>query len=122
MMWLTGRFADLWNPSEYVSAPAALPAHRDKLFEACAEAGRPASAVALTAHVPVAFPDLGATPVPPNIPAYLSGSTEEIAAAMYDMERMGAAHLMVYCAPYTMAALDRLAGAVAAYRQRSPQA
>src|SRR5690348_15113985 len=62
MMRLTGRFADLWNPSEYVSAPAALPAHRDKLLEACAEAGRPASAVALTAHVPVAFADLGAAP------------------------------------------------------------
>lgn len=117
MLRLTAQYADLWNPSEYISAPAALSAHRAKLAAACAEVRRAPSAVGVTAHVPIAFPELGSIPPLSSIPAYLSGSTEEIAAALRDLDRMGATHLMCYCAPYNAAALERLAAAVRVYRE-----
>jgi probable F420-dependent oxidoreductase len=120
MLRLTAQFADLWNPSDYVSDPKALAGHRAKLEAACKAAGRPPSAIGLTAHVPAAFPDLGEIPVPPAIPSYMSGSTEEIAAAMHECDRMGATHLMVYCAPYTVAALERLAHAAGVFRKDNP--
>ena len=68
------------------------------------------------------FPDLGGAPASSIIPAYLSGSAQEIAAAMYDLDRMGAPHLMVFCAPYNLAALERLADAVRAYREERVRA
>jgi alkanesulfonate monooxygenase SsuD/methylene tetrahydromethanopterin reductase-like flavin-dependent oxidoreductase (luciferase family) len=116
MLRLTAQFADMWNPSDYVSDPKALDGHRAKLDAACEEAGRAPSAIGLTAHVPLAFPDLGEAPASSNVPAYMSGSTEELAAAMQDLDRAGAAHLMCYCAPYNMTALQRLADAARVYR------
>jgi probable F420-dependent oxidoreductase len=117
MLRLTAQYADLWNPSDYIAAPGALAEHRAKIRAASEAAGRAPSSIGVTAHVPVAFPDLGGTPATSTIPAYLSGSTQEIAAAMHDLDRMGASHLMFFCAPYNRAALERLAGAVRAYRE-----
>lgn len=119
MMRLTAKYADLWNPSEYITTPAALAAQRVKLDEACGDAGRSPLSIGLTAHVPLSFPDLGAPPASTMIPAYLSGTTEEVAAAMHDLDRTGASHLMFYCAPYSIAVLERLADAVRIYRDQA---
>jgi probable F420-dependent oxidoreductase len=116
MLRLTARDADLWNPTDYLSAPQTFVEHAAKFKAACEEAGRDPSTIGLTAMVAVAFPDLGDAPTSSAIPAYLSGSTEEIAAAMSHFERMGVCHLMFHCAPYNAAALERLAGATQAYR------
>ena len=52
------------------------------------------------------------------IPAYLSGSTEEIAAAMHGYAHMGVSHLMFHCSPYTATGLERLADAVQMFRRQ----
>src|SRR5579864_461008 len=122
MLRLTAQYADMWNPSEYVSAPHALGGHRAKLRAACQEAGRSPSAVELTAHVPLTFPDLGTPPASSNIPAHLSGSTEEVAGAMLALDEMGASHLMFYCAPYNTGALERLADSARICRRESVRA
>src|SRR4029077_5995834 len=98
---LTAPHADMWNPSGYLSSPETFAEQRAKLSAACEAAGRDPSTVGLTAMVALTYPDLGAAPTSSAIPAYLSGSTEEIAAAMHDFERLGASHLMFHCAPYT---------------------
>lgn len=122
MLRLTAQHADLWNPSGYLSAPGTLAGHRDTFRTACEDAGRDPAAVGLTAMVAVSFPDLGEAPTSVNIPAYLSGSAEAIAAAMCEFERMGVSHLMFHCAPYTRTALDRLAQAVTLYRKQRARA
>jgi hypothetical protein len=118
MLRLTAQHADMWNPSAYLSTPGTLIGHRDTFRAAREKAGRDSSAVGLTGLVAVSFPDLGEAPTSAAIPAYLSGSTEAIAAAMHDFERIGAAHLMFHCAPYTRTALERLAEAARLYRSR----
>jgi hypothetical protein len=69
--------------------------------------------------VAVAYPDIG---VPQSVragfvPEYLTGSTEEMAAAMQGYAQMGVAHLICVCTPYTSTALTRLAEAVQVYRR-----
>jgi probable F420-dependent oxidoreductase len=122
MLRLTARHADMWNPSAYLSAPDTLTGHLSAFRTACEEAGRDPSTVGLTGLVAVSFPDLGEAPTSASIPAYLSGSTEEIAAAMHEFEEMGVSHLMFDCAPYTRAALERLAEAAGLYRRRPARA
>jgi probable F420-dependent oxidoreductase len=122
MLRLTVQHADMWNPSAYLSAPGTLAGHRAKFRAACEHAGRDASTIGLTAMVAVSFPDLGEAPTSAAIPAYLSGSTDGIAAAMHEFERMGVSHLMLDCVPYTRAALDRLAEAARLYREQRTQA
>jgi len=91
---------------------------RDRLSAACTEVGRDPTTLGLTAVVALAYPDLGEPPPSPLIPTYLSGSTEEIAAAMHGYEQMGVSHLMFHCAPYTATVLERLAEAVQVYRSQ----
>jgi len=122
MLRLTAQHADLWNPSGYLSAPDTLAGHRETFRTACEDAGRDPTTVGLTAMVAVSFPDLGEAPTSANIPAYLSGSTDAIAAAMHEFERMGVSHLMFHCAPYSRTALDRLAQAAAFYRKQRARA
>ena len=116
MLRLTAQHADMWNPSAYLSAPGSFGGHRANLRAACEEAGRDPSSVGLTAMVALNFPDLGEAPITPGIPAYLSGSTEEVALAIREFERRGVEHLMFHCAPYTATALERLAEAARLYR------
>lgn len=118
MLRLTARYADMWNPVVYFSAPDAWAGHRDQFRAACEEAGRDPSTVGLTALVALGFPDLGETPTSDNLPAYLVGSTEAIAGAMHEFEEMGVSHLMFQCAPHTKTALDRLAEAAGLYRKQ----
>jgi len=118
MLRLTAQYADMWNPSGYLTAPSSFIEPRAKLRVACTEVGRDPTTLGLTAMVALAYPDLGEPPLSPHIPAYLSGSTEEIAAAMHGYEQMGVSHLMFHCAPYTATVLDRLAEAVHVYRRQ----
>ncbi len=118
MLRLTAQYADMWNPTGYLTAPRSFVEPHAKLCAACTEVGRDPTTLGLTAMVALAYPDLGETPVSPMIPAYLSGSTEEIATALHGYEQMGVSHLMFHCAPYTATVLDRLAEAVQVYRRQ----
>lgn len=122
MLRVTAQHADLWNALGYLTTPETFAEHREKFRAACAEAGRDPSTVGLTAMVAVGFPDLGDTPTSTAIPGYLTGSADELAAAMREYERLGVSHLMFHCAPYGTAALERLAEAVRAYRRRGDRA
>jgi probable F420-dependent oxidoreductase len=118
MLRLTAQYADMWNPVAYLSVPSSFVEPHAKLSAACTEVGRDPTTLGLTAVVGLAYPDLGEPPASPLIPAYLSGSTEEIAAAMHGYEQMGVSHLMFHCAPYTATVLERLAEAMRAYRRQ----
>ena len=118
MLRFVAQHADLWNPSGYLSASGDFAGHRAKFRDACEAAGRDLSTVGLTAMVALSYPDLGAAPTSSSIPAYLSGSSDDIAAALHDFERLGVSQLMFHCAPYTKDALGRLAEAARVYRRQ----
>jgi len=118
MLRLTAQYADLWSPTAYLSAPSSFVEPHAKLCAACTEVGRDPTTLGLTALVALAYPDLREPAPSPLIPAYLSGSTEEIAAAMHGYEQMGVSHLMFHCVPYTATVLERLAEAVQMYRRQ----
>jgi alkanesulfonate monooxygenase SsuD/methylene tetrahydromethanopterin reductase-like flavin-dependent oxidoreductase (luciferase family) len=118
MLSLAARYADMWNPVAYLNAPGPFAEPHAKLRAACLEVGRDPTTLGLTALVALAYPDLGEPSPSPMIPAYLSGATEDIAAAMHSYEQMGVSHLMFHCAPYTAVALERLAEAVQVYRRQ----
>lgn len=116
MLRLTAQYADSWNTA-YLGYPADLVEPRQALHAACAEVGRDPVTLGVTATVSVAYPDLGRPQGFMN--TYVSGSAEEVAAALRGYEEMGAAHVMCHVAPNTAAALDRLAAALAVYRAGS---
>ncbi len=118
MLGLAAQYADMWSPMAYLNAPGSFAEPHAKLRDACMEVGRDPTTLGLTALVALSFPDLGEPSPSPMIPAYLSGSTEDIAAAMHGYEQMGVSHLMFHCAPYTATALERLAEAVHVYRRQ----
>jgi probable F420-dependent oxidoreductase len=118
MLRLTAQYADLWSPTAYLSAPRSFVEPHAKLCAACTEVGRDPTTLGLTALVALAYPDLEEPEPSPLIPEYLSGSTEEVAAAMHGYEQMGVSHLMFHCAPYTATVLERLAEAVQMYRRQ----
>jgi alkanesulfonate monooxygenase SsuD/methylene tetrahydromethanopterin reductase-like flavin-dependent oxidoreductase (luciferase family) len=77
---LTAQYAALWNPTAYLSTPQTLVEPQARLHTACTEVGRNPTTLGVTGLVALAHPDLGEPPSSPLIPAYLSGSAEEIAA------------------------------------------
>lgn len=115
MLRLTARYADMWNTA-YLHRPGSLNEPRAQLQAACADVGRDPATLEVTALVALGYPDLGDLP---NVAeAYLTGSEEEIAAAIQDYARMGVTHLMFHVEPYGAEALSRLAASVELYRQR----
>jgi alkanesulfonate monooxygenase SsuD/methylene tetrahydromethanopterin reductase-like flavin-dependent oxidoreductase (luciferase family) len=118
MLRLTAQYADIWNIG-YLSYPDAFGDPLAKLNIACGEVGRDPATLEKTVLVALAFLDLGVPEDWMNETGYLSGSAEDVAAAMYHYEQMGASHLMFHCAPYNAAALGRLAEALRIYRSRA---
>jgi probable F420-dependent oxidoreductase len=114
MMRLAARHADIWNTA-YLGAPDSFVEPLARLRAACEKVGRDPATLEVTATLALACPDLG-TPVPLTATS-LSGSTQELVEAFRGYEELGASHLMVHCSPYGETALERLAEAVAAYRQ-----
>ena len=74
----------------------------------------------ITALVGLWFPDLQA-----NKPSFfedpLTGSVEEIAAAMRGYAELGVQHIMFQCEPYSLEALRRLTQALRLYRGTGQQ-
>jgi hypothetical protein len=86
-----------------------------KIEAACRRVGRDPAAVGVTALIGLWFPDLQA-----EKPGYfdnpLTGTVQEIAAAMRGYAELGVRHLMFQCAPYTPEARQRLTEALQLYR------
>lgn len=115
MLSLTAQYADMWNITGR-HQPELLAEPLEKLRSACDEVGRDPTTLAITAQIQVAYPEFG--PPPSWMGTFLSGSNEEIAAAMQRFEEFGVSHLMIQCGPYNMTALTHLAEAVDLYRKK----
>jgi probable F420-dependent oxidoreductase len=111
MLQLTARYADIWNTC-YYSQPGTLLKPRQDLWDACAAVGRDPSTLPVTAAVALYFPDLWRGPAPEFENGVLTGSAEEIAAAIRGYQQMGVQHLMFHVIPANPKGLARLAEAV----------
>src|ERR1044071_6529689 len=69
MLQLTAQYADAWNTG-YVADLATLQLRQQAMQQACQAVGRDMATLAITAHLPVAYPDLA--PPPPFMQQYIS--------------------------------------------------
>src|SRR6185437_11957561 len=86
-----------------------------KIEAACREVGRDPATLGITALIGLWFPDLQAKQ-PSFLGKPLTGTVQEIAAAMRGYADLGAQHLIFQCEPYTPEALQRLTEALHLYR------
>jgi len=117
MLRLAAQYADLYNVG-YMTIARSTTTPLRNLRKACKETGRDLATLPYSFMVGMAFPDLLGWDKPKKR-GWLSGSTEEIAAVLAEYEALGAAHLMFHLRPSTTEAYNRLAEAVALYRQNS---
>ncbi len=116
MLKLTARYADLWNVT-YLGQPETLLKPRQALWDACAEVGRDPASLPVTAVALVAYPELiGGHLLPEFENGYVSGSPEEVAAALLGYEQLGTEHLILHLVPYTPQALEMATAALKIYR------
>ena len=105
---------DAWNAwfDAFGNRASGVPALRDRVDAACREAGRDPAAVARTLAVQVRLPTgtgriMGGTDRP-SVPP-VTGTTEEIAAALRGFAAEGISHVQLVVDPITLASLDALA-------------
>ncbi len=116
MLRLTAQYADLWNIG-YLGRPETLAEPASRIAAACREVGRDPATLGITVLIALWFPDLQ-----PAKPAFvddpLTGTVEEIAAAMRGYAELGVEHLMFQCEPYTPETVRRLTEALWLFRGR----
>ena len=119
MLALTARYADLWNTG-YMGKPETMAGPIARIEAACHQAGRDPATLGITALIGLWFPDLRADqPVIFDNP--LTGTPEELAAAMRGYAELSVRHIMFQVEPYTPEALKRLAEAVQLYHAENPR-
>lgn len=149
MLSLTARHADAWNGA-WFGRPIAprLNAEMATLDEACRAIGRDPATLARTIGLRVDIPDLlppkvatpsseapgsgapwsGTPAAEPEDPTtrdpdrVLAGTTDEIAEGLLAFEQAGYDHVMVWLAPETAPALERLGDALRRYRDQASAA
>ena len=114
MLKLTAQYADLWNTG-YMGKPETMAEPLAKIEAACREIGRDPATLGITALIGLWFPDLQAKQ-PRFFPTPLTGTVQEIAAAMRGYAELGVQHIMFQCEPYTLEARQRLTEALQLYR------
>ena len=114
MLRLTAQYADLWNTG-YMGQPETMIEPLVKIRDACAAVGRDPASLGVTALIGLWFPDLQASK-PGFFDNPLTGTAEEIAAAMRGYAELGVQHIMFQCEPYTPEALRLLTDALRLYR------
>jgi len=119
MLKLTAQYADLWNTG-YMGKPETMIEPFTTIREACRAVGRDPATLGITALIGLWFPDLQA-----NKPSFfedpLTGTVEEIAAAMRGYAELGVQHIMFQCEPYSSEARKLLTEALQLYRSRAGQ-
>lgn len=119
MLRLTAQYADLWNTG-YMGQPETMASRLANIQAACREVGRDPATIGITALIGLWFPDLQAKrPIFADTP--LTGTVQEIAAAMRGYAQLGVQHIMFQCEPYTPEARQRLTAALRLYRGRGQQ-
>jgi alkanesulfonate monooxygenase SsuD/methylene tetrahydromethanopterin reductase-like flavin-dependent oxidoreductase (luciferase family) len=91
-----------------------------KIEAACREVGRDPATLGITALIGLWFPDLQAKK-PSFFDNPLTGTVQEIAAAMRGYAELGVQHIMFQCEPYTPKARQRLTEALQLYRGMEQQ-
>lgn len=114
MMRLAAEYADQWNTG-YMGQPETMAGPMRKFKEACREVGRDPKTVAITALIGVWFPDLEERK--PPFENHLTGTPEEMAAAIHGYSELGIDHIMLQCAPYVPEAIERVTEALSVYRR-----
>lgn len=113
MLKLTAQYADLWNTG-YMGKPETMAEPLAKIEAACRDIGRDPATLGITALIGLWFPDLQAQK-PRFLDRPLTGTAEEIAAAMRGYAELGVQHIMFQCEPYTAEARQRLTEALQRY-------
>jgi probable F420-dependent oxidoreductase len=119
MLKLTAQYADLWNTG-YMGKPETMADRFAKIETACREIGRDPATLGITALIGLWFPDLQ-TKKPKFLDNPLTGTVQEIAAAMRGYAELGVQHIMFQCEPYTPEARKRLTEALQLYRGMEQQ-
>jgi alkanesulfonate monooxygenase SsuD/methylene tetrahydromethanopterin reductase-like flavin-dependent oxidoreductase (luciferase family) len=119
MLKLTAQYADLWNIG-YMGKPETMAEPFAKIEAACREVGRDPATIGITALIGLWFPDLQAMK-PSFFDNPLTGTVQEIAAAMRGYAQLGVQHIMFQCEPYTAEARQRLTEALQLYRGMDQQ-
>ena len=109
MLNITARYADAWNVAWPID-PAVVRERYQEFKEACAAAGRDASAIELTLGTHVKLPDSGD---PETSAPIITGSPEEIAQALQSFAAEGVGHVIVGLHPMTRAGIEEF-GRIAA--------
>jgi probable F420-dependent oxidoreductase len=119
MLKLAAQYADLWNIG-YMGKPETMAEPFRKIEAACREVGRDPATLGITALIGLWFPDLQ-----PKKPTFfddpLTGTAEEIAAAMRGYAELRVQQIMFQCEPYVPQALQRLTEALQLYRVMEQQ-
>jgi probable F420-dependent oxidoreductase len=119
MLKLAAQYADLWNTG-YTGKPETMAEPLRKIEAACREVGRDPATLGVTALVGLWFPDLQ-----PKKPTFfdspLTGTAQEMAAAMRGYAELGVQQIMFQCEPYVPQALQRLTEALRLYRVMAQQ-
>ena len=114
MLKLTAKYADLWNTG-YMGGPESMKEPIANLHAACRGVGRDPTTIGITAFVGLWFPDLQEKK-PRFFDSPLTGSEQEIAAAMQGYSELGLSHIMFQCEPYNQEAIRRLTEALKIFR------
>ena len=115
MLKLTAQYADLWNTG-YMGKPETLAERRAKIEAACREIGRDPATLGITALIGLWFPDLQAKK-PKFFDNPLTGTVQEIAAAIRRYAELGVRHIMFQCEPYIPEAVRQLTEALKLYHR-----
>src|SRR5690242_5297426 len=119
MLRLTAQYADLWNTG-YMGRPDTMAEPLAKIAAACREVGRDPATLGITALIGLWFPDLQAKQ-PRFFDKPLTGTGQEMAAAMRGYAELGVQHIIFQCQPYTPEAILRLTEALQLYRGMEQQ-
>jgi probable F420-dependent oxidoreductase len=120
MLKLTAKYGDFWNTG-YMGKPETIVERIAKIRAACREIGRDPATLGITALIGLWFPDLQAKK-PKFFDNPLTGTAQEIAAAMRGYAQLGVKHIMFQCEPYTLEAIRRLTEALQIYRHNNKSA
>jgi alkanesulfonate monooxygenase SsuD/methylene tetrahydromethanopterin reductase-like flavin-dependent oxidoreductase (luciferase family) len=115
MLKLTARYADLWNTG-YMGKPETMKEKLTKIGAAFREAGRDPQTLGVTAMIGLWFPDLRQDK-PRFFENPLTGTAEELAAALRGCAELGVRHVMFQLEPYGAEARRRLSEALHVYRE-----
>ena len=115
MLKLTAKYADLWNTG-YMGKPETMTDRFAKIKAACQDVGRDPATLGVTALIGLWFPELQAKK-PRFFDNPLTGTVNELAAAMRGYADLGVQHIMFQCEPYTPEAVKQLTEALQLYRR-----